>query len=602
MYIGTLHSICNRLLTDRRLRPGRKKGDSVKLIDAVEQYFFVKRNSNWGRLMESIGCTVDDCTWVNDFFQKSKATYPNKHNAVRACIALFNRFSEERIDPIQAIEQLDLTEADDLYWMLSLYKEYLDLLADQRPEYCDLALIQEKALQLVETNPDAKNVFKHVIVDEYQDTNHIQEQLYFALAGQGNICVVGDDDQALYRFRGSTVENFVDFPDRVDKYLGLGTTKIALATNYRSRRNIVDFYTGFIEKEDWRKNGSLENQYRVHDKQITAFSSDDSPAVVTTDGEGNWHDQVANLCGELIEEKIVQDPNQIAFLFPSLKNKATTAMIKALQEKGINVYAPRAGNFLDQEEPRAVFGVLAHLFGAEPDPRALKSVEKKLEENKKNFSNWEAFNKWLANCVELVDDLCEEDSDLKRYIKARQNEIELALKDYKVLLKTAKKRGWELDQVYDVDGMNRSFAESGGLSQKAKKALGSGYLHKEIKRRVQDENAKPYVVNQVLTRVTSLDWNLLDIFWQISGFKHFKRFFDEAEKGNEAHICNMSKVSEYLDALHGNVLVPHHCRPLDGTKSLPACSFPVFCTECTDWGTRNMRMMRSPSRKAMSLS
>ena len=165
----------------------------------------------------------------------------------------------------------------------------------------------------------------------------------------------------------------------------------------------------------------------------------------------------------------------------------------------------------------AVFGVLAHLFGAEPDPRALKSVEKKLEENKKNFSNWEAFNKWLANCVELVDDLCEEDSDLKRYIKARQNEIELALKDYKVLLKTAKKRGWELDQVYDVDGMNRSFAESGGLSQKAKKALGSGYLHKEIKRRVQDENAKPYVVNQVLTRVTSLDWesprHLLANFW-----------------------------------------------------------------------------------------
>jgi len=57
-----------------------------------------------------------------------------------------------------------------------------------------------------------------VIVDEYQDTNTVQERIFFPLrAATKNICVVGDDDQALYRFRGATVENFVQFPERCTK-------------------------------------------------------------------------------------------------------------------------------------------------------------------------------------------------------------------------------------------------------------------------------------------------------------------------------------------------------------------------------------------------
>ena len=61
-------------------------------------------------------------------------------------------------------------------------------------------------------------VFQHVIVDEYQDTNTIQKKIYMQLAsGNKNICVVGDDDQALYRFRGATVENLVDFENICEK-------------------------------------------------------------------------------------------------------------------------------------------------------------------------------------------------------------------------------------------------------------------------------------------------------------------------------------------------------------------------------------------------
>ena len=122
-----------------------------------------------------------------------------------------------------------------------------------------------------------------MIIDEYQDTNTIQEQLFFRLAtGHQNICVVGDDDQALYRFRGATVENFVQFPDRCMQYLGIKPRRIPLTTNYRSRKDIVSYYTDFMTHCDWERADSPENSYRVADKDIQPYSTDGDVAVVAT--------------------------------------------------------------------------------------------------------------------------------------------------------------------------------------------------------------------------------------------------------------------------------------------------------------------------------
>ena len=62
-----------------------------------------------------------------------------------------------------------------------------------------------------------KNI-RYIMVDEYQDTNYIQEQLVFLIAGNNkNICVVGDDDQGMYRFRGATIRNILEFPSKFVK-------------------------------------------------------------------------------------------------------------------------------------------------------------------------------------------------------------------------------------------------------------------------------------------------------------------------------------------------------------------------------------------------
>jgi DNA helicase-2/ATP-dependent DNA helicase PcrA len=89
---------------------------------------------------------------------------------------------------------------------------------------------------------------KVLIVDEYQDTNLLQEQIYFEMTKSCRVMtVVGDDDQSLYRFRGATVELFVDFPTRINSALGLSATRHFLRENYRSTQPIVDLVNGYAD-------------------------------------------------------------------------------------------------------------------------------------------------------------------------------------------------------------------------------------------------------------------------------------------------------------------------------------------------------------------
>ena len=121
---------------------------------------------------------------------------------------MFNRFSEENLDP-RSVTTKDPTLAS----LLAMYEKYTsDLKDEDGVDRVDFSLLQSKAFEYFTENDVAHDIFKHVIIDEYQDTNAIQERIFFRLAeGHKNICVVGDDDQALYRFRGATVENLVQF-------------------------------------------------------------------------------------------------------------------------------------------------------------------------------------------------------------------------------------------------------------------------------------------------------------------------------------------------------------------------------------------------------
>ncbi|MDR1410260.1 MAG: UvrD-helicase domain-containing protein [Oscillospiraceae bacterium] len=112
-------------------------------------------------------------------------------------------------------------------------------------------------VKLLQKNPEIlqkyQRRFRYVLVDEYQDTNKAQDVLTALLAeGYGNLCVVGDDDQSIYKFRGATVENILSFEERFP-----GTRVIRLEENYRSAGNILDAANAVIAKNEGRKGKTL---------------------------------------------------------------------------------------------------------------------------------------------------------------------------------------------------------------------------------------------------------------------------------------------------------------------------------------------------------
>ena len=136
-----------------------------------------------------------------------------------------------------------------------VYTEYQKRLASSNAlDFDDLIF---KTVQLLEKDPEVldyyRTLFKYIMVDEYQDTNMAQFRLVSLLAGgSGNICVVGDDDQSIYKFRGANIQNILSFEEHFQN-----AKVIKLEQNYRSTQNILDAANAVIKHNSGRKDKSL---------------------------------------------------------------------------------------------------------------------------------------------------------------------------------------------------------------------------------------------------------------------------------------------------------------------------------------------------------
>ena len=124
------------------------------------------------------------------------------------------------------------------------------------------------------------NDIKIILVDEYQDTNLLQESIYFkiaesAIGNGGNITVVGDDDQSLYRFRGASVDLFTNFIERIAK-IGIEAREVNLKTNYRSTENIIDLCNDFVELDDEYQSARVKEKPKI---EVPSLNADDPNQV-----------------------------------------------------------------------------------------------------------------------------------------------------------------------------------------------------------------------------------------------------------------------------------------------------------------------------------
>lgn len=145
-------------------------------------------------------------------------------------------------------------DADREAIVFEIIDDYLDQLNSRN--VMDYAMLEEKFYELLKNGlVDSFNDISVLLIDEYQDTNLLQEAIYFKIAeyvnkNNGNITVVGDDDQSLYRFRGATINLFTEYSERIKKELGVNPKTIFLHNNYRSTKAIIDFTNDYITLDE----------------------------------------------------------------------------------------------------------------------------------------------------------------------------------------------------------------------------------------------------------------------------------------------------------------------------------------------------------------
>lgn len=385
--IGTLHSLCNDIMLEYRY-PGY---ENYRLLDDLEQYLFVHEHSNLVRdnttnylpLWQQFDYLVD--RWDNitnspGWGDRSRA--PNRWRRGSASVSIFNRIVEDRIDSNRVRSQGGV-------WSLlaDAYDDYVSNLETHRR--CDFAHLQSKFLEFLNTllgylfvNGDGSEQHPgivYVMVDEYQDTNPIQEAIYLKLTeNHHNLCVVGDDDQALYRFRGGTVDCMVNFDRACAREWGIHQNQVNkkfLSANYRSHPDIVsycDFYINSFPvmnlsgarvsgKPNLNSAGGISGNY-------PAFGYIMGRTVEAT------ADNFASFVRDLLQHGIIQLPSQCALLMRSVKESSRNAgpFAAALRNLGIQPYNPRSKTFLQQEEIMAALGTFVSIV--DPHLNALSSI------------------------------------------------------------------------------------------------------------------------------------------------------------------------------------------------------------------------------------
>ena len=246
MWIKTFHSACLRML--RRDIDKIGYTSNFNIYDTNDQKRIVKQ-------------CIKDCMLNED-------NYP-----VKSIISRISDAKNKGISPEVFESKIALDYRMKGY--AKIYSRYSQILkANNALDFDDLLC---KTVEILEKYPDVleyyQNKFKYILVDEYQDTNHIQYKLVSMLAQKTrNLCVVGDDDQSIYKFRGADVTNILDFEKQFPD-----AETVKLEQNYRSTQNILDAANGVIannsnrkDKNLWTDSGDGEKiHFRILDDQIS---------------------------------------------------------------------------------------------------------------------------------------------------------------------------------------------------------------------------------------------------------------------------------------------------------------------------------------------
>ena len=330
MYIGTIDSFCLHIL--KKLKPEYR---SFEVMDSARRIAFIDR---WYYRMG---------------FRELQGDRIGKWGTMKMFCDSADRVMMEKIDPSEISNET----------FVKCYNEYIKKLKDER--FFDFSSIIFSLLELLRKDKTAlkhlNESIKHVVFDEYQDVNMLQEELLeFLSKDSDSVCVVGDDDQNIFQWRGSNVDYIIDFPKKYEKY---GVTTEQLDINYRATDGLVETADSFIRNNTFR----VEKNMQAYEKQNRTFEKGDivQHHFDTDEQEFEFiYQNIQNLSNTDFIDKhgttYALSYKDMAVLVSS--NEDAARIIKYLEEKDIDVIADSGSSIFDRPLIKFTTDCICYVF------------------------------------------------------------------------------------------------------------------------------------------------------------------------------------------------------------------------------------------------
>lgn len=332
MFLGNFHSIARDIINEYIEYTPLKQG--YIQIDEVEQAYLID-------------------TYINKFREiQGYVSVINQKREVKDIVKIVNKIAEEGI--LERISENPIQNT-----ILEIVKVYEEILSIYN--LVDFSHILLYTYKLLKENEQVKTELNkkinYIMIDEYQDTNIVQEKIIDLLLNDNkNICVVGDDDQSLYRFRGATVKNILNFNKKFEN-----TKVIKLMHNYRSDDSIIKFYSKYLN--DLIDQNPQLKPFR-HNKILFSDRVTDTNKVakIYEKTEEEWIEKTTKFILDLKKHQAINNFNEVAILFSSVNDQKAKRLISNIKNNGIDVYTPTTNTLILQTEILKLIGAIYDIF------------------------------------------------------------------------------------------------------------------------------------------------------------------------------------------------------------------------------------------------
>lgn len=367
VWIKTFHGFCENVLREHAAMVGLRP--DYKILTKAQRWFFVKKHIfefdlNHTRPLGNPGSHIDD---LLEHFSRVKEEFidPEVYIAfaeknltdVKAKISISE---QEEIDS-ETVLGKEIEDAEKTLEAAKAYKKYQELML--RENYVDFGDLSYFVLKILKEKPEIlaayRSRFKYIMVDEFQDTNYAQFELIMLLSSaSGNICVVGDDDQSIFRWRGASLSNILQFNKRFPE-----SKKIVLTENYRSYQNILDASYSFIQ---FNNPDRLEFKEKI-DKKLRGQKNEYKNSDIRLMHFGNYKDEVSFVVDEI---KKSGDYGTSAVL--TRTNASALMFAEKFREEGIPYYIRSPKGLLSYPEVKDLVSFIRVVADPADDVAALR--------------------------------------------------------------------------------------------------------------------------------------------------------------------------------------------------------------------------------------